>query len=355
MIHTQAAWKLLEEKGPEVRIERNLLCRIRTVAVSFSPQPDQRYFQETYNAGQLYDACGRRKSTFLANPEWRCRAPRGGPFENLLDVMLDVPFIQEFSDKILYRCYNPHQLQHLGYKFLDHFIETETRLQQCYMGFLSKQDGCPFLNFQVTNMELGILKNSPDLASLFQKAIQLPDRYALQFLLMAWSGFLVIYEEMSKVMRKLDLPIERNDAPLPRGSHGRPRTWLINEHNLVSQQWSGNDQSPRTYQDFEKAAHLLANRICESVALCDKGTHGIAMRQPLLPALWTAAQFFKDRSLLRYQWCQAVLENFAQKGLIYASGMAWHSYDGYIKVSNSLNNLTQAYHLREESLSPMEL
>lgn len=33
MIHGQVAWKLLEEQGPDMPIDRGLLCRIRTFAV----------------------------------------------------------------------------------------------------------------------------------------------------------------------------------------------------------------------------------------------------------------------------------------------------------------------------------
>ncbi|KAJ6166569.1 hypothetical protein N7470_002016 [Penicillium chermesinum] len=248
IVHAQAAWKLLEEQGPEARIDRSLLCRIRTCA--------------------LYDACGRRESTFLARPEWRRRVSKGRPFEHLLDIMLDVPCIQELSDKIVCGNYGSSQRQHLKGKFIDRFLETEARLQQCYTDFLSKQEACPFPNYPIAMTDIHLLQGSPDLISLFQRAINFPGRNTAQFLLLSWTGFVIIYSEMSTVMRQTNFSLAREDALLPDGSYGVSRTWFVNECNFVFQQW---EHSPRTCPDFEKAAGVFANRICESVALCDKG------------------------------------------------------------------------------------
>lgn len=263
--------------------------------------------------------------------------------------MLDVPTIQELSDKIIFGNCSYGELQYLRCAFIDQFIETESRLQQWYISFLHDQEESPFPSYQAKGINFGLLYSYPELIGLFRKVIHFPNRYKAQLLLMAWAGFLIIYEEVSKVMRKLNFTLERNEPIFPR-SYGKPRTWFIQEYNLICQRWDHPQNGTRTYQDFEKVAGQFANRICESVALCDKGTHGLAMRQPLLPALWATTQFFKERSAPRYHWCKVVLEDLARKGMIYASGMAAHTYEGYSEASSNLN--LSSHYLRQKSISP---
>ncbi|KAJ5167760.1 uncharacterized protein N7482_003354 [Penicillium canariense] len=330
MIHIQAAWRLLEEQGPHMPIDRHLLRRVRTLA--------------------LYDACGRRKSTFLATPRWRATAPREGEYDKLLDILLELPSIQELLDETRLFGHTPDRFESIKQRFIRLFNETETQFRVWYLSLLNNLAECPFSIRTATWDDLCLLHGSPDLMNVFPEVLEFPDRYTLQLLLLAWLGFLILHHEMSPIMQMLSITLERPHILLPRGPHGR-RQWLNDECALVA----GNKKltstgESRTFHDIERVADKFAERLCQALALCDKSTHGSAMRQPVLPTFWAANQFFRERDSRKFAWCQTVLRNFTSRGIRYGTELATLSYQRYSEIGERLR-LKSGY-VRTESESP---
>lgn len=220
-------------------------------------------------------------------------------------------------------------------QFLRQFAETEQQLREWYLSFLNYEKDCPFVARTAIQEDLSLLHGSPELLDVFPEVIEFPSRYASQIFLLSWLGFLILYCEAAPIVQMLNISLGRNSIVLPYMRHEEERQWFHYECSLAGCSLGPGDQSePRTFQDMETVAEVFADRLCQAMALCDKSTHGAAMRQPVLPTFWVATQFFKDRSPRRFQWCQTVFRNFTYQGVRSGTDLASMSYERYHDVGS---------------------
>lgn len=225
-------------------------------------------------------------------------------------------------------------------------------MREWYLGLLNHEKERPFTMRTASQHDLGLLQGSPELVDVFPEVIEFPTRYTSQIFLLSWLGFLILYYEAAPIMQMLNITLERPSVFLPYVHHTEERQWFNYECSLAACALGpGNQSEPRTFQDIETVAEVFAVRLCQAMALCDKSTHGSAMRQPILPTFWVATQFFKDRSPRRFQWCRTVLRNFTYKGVRYGTELASLSYEKYLDIGNEMH-LEAGYLLEEESESP---
>jgi len=284
----------------------------------------------------FYDSSGRRKATFLANPEWHAaaRAKESGepaiePFESLLDIVLYIPTLLERWD-LLEKSDNSPGESNTALELQRLLDDVEIRLLNWYAE-LQDESGYPLFWIEDIALSSGG-GDRQDADGRFREIVVFSNARIGYALLLYWCASILLYDTMLRVHSQLQLAsslfenlpgrLSLND-PEPHGETCTTHT----------------DDMPATYRvrelhDIERTADTFATRTLqasEALAFYKNKVQGLEIQSVMSP-LWVSMQFFADRSPDKFHRCQAMFKWFSKHGFAMSAPLRRHSTRTFPKI-----------------------
>lgn len=328
MVHVQGGCRLLEQRGPpsqDVPFNGHLYCRLRTVAVS----SDLPIICIGTHEFKFYDACGRRKSTVLARPEWRAISQKGEAYDELLDILVCIPTILELSDREDSSTYTPSEPAIVMEQLLDWSYTTEEELLNWYWGVQNNEQVPLFWVDNRPPEHQSLLDEDSDLIGTFPEAVLFSNPYTTQLMLLYWCASVILYPSMAQMQHKLR-SLEALEKPLSSlDLNDTSRDRRLHSTTVGS---SPRRSRARELKEIESTGDYFATKVCQSMAFCAKHTTGALGFQAALSRLWAAQQFFDGRSNRKFRWCQMALKNFKKQGFGLGTAIGELSHKQYADI-----------------------
>jgi hypothetical protein len=260
---------------------------------------------------KVFDALRRRKSTFLADPEWRDNPSKHEPYDlygELWDLIVDLPSILEQADIL------SNEAKGSG-KFA-----TGLSLYACCRSlYCNLQDWHSELQSQIPGPLYWAIPSSVQnpvdsagLGMVFPFSLQFQSLHVAQLVLIYWSALALLYNTMHQVYFVLES--EYADQ------------WYSDNHMMSQQEESMNRPAVETC--FSKASEKvnsttkwrttkppsveemikLSRCICQSVEYCYQTNKGTLGPQSTVFCLWAAKQCFLSQSGYERElsWCSEI-------------------------------------------------
>jgi hypothetical protein len=291
----------------------------------------------------MTEAFLKRKSTFFSLPEWQAASQKGDSYDELLDLLFQIPTILQLCDKIVsVETVSKEILPALG-DLLDRSDRTDQGLSEWY-GRLQQQTE-PEPLYVVDSAPLSINRpllsseedddDDPQLLGLVSGTVLFSNEYLFEVVMLYWFGCLMLYTSLARVHKKLkflDLEglIMQQQQQQQDDDDGDFLTTGMMSSSMDAT--TSTILSFLSRRDIECTASQLARQVCQTVAFCLQPTAGAQGFQFMLATLWAAQEYFRLRSAPHYSWCQQVFGVMAKRGYGAGKAAANITYQQYVDM-----------------------
>lgn len=237
--------------------------------------------------------------------EWLAASEKEDKYDELLDIVLEIPLIIELSDQMTPSETTPTDAK-TGKRRLLHerLRETQSQLLSWYWRLQNQESEPLFLVDLRVATGHSLLRDNPELIGTFSGGIIFSDEYVFELLLLYWFAWLMLYASAVREYRSSNKFMTETTMQ------------LTGELDNIAV------EGRRTLQEMESAADDSAQKLCQTIAFCEKPTVGTPGFQLMLPGLWAALQFFDGRSSSKFRWCQMIFKGLEKKGFMLGSVVA---------------------------------
>ncbi|KAJ5629316.1 hypothetical protein N7528_002973 [Penicillium herquei] len=258
-----------------------------------------------------------REATFFSEPAWRKRSQAGDSYDELLDILLQIP---TFSHNVsLYTSqYGSNIPKSLQDQITAEFNTLELQLLHWYWN-MQFNHPAPVFDLDPYNPSdtLYVLPGSTH-------NVLFPTYESFEALCLCWTGLASLYL-VGVEMSWLGSPQDPQNTTIPAHSpsptpftpiylypyYCNPDTPLIT--SLLNQ---GGSQSAA---ECNNLTQYFSTRICQAAAQCMKNGFPRCGIQLYVGPMWFAGEIFADRSIEKSKWCNMVMTHMAGRGLKLAS------------------------------------
>ncbi|KAE8554411.1 hypothetical protein EYB25_002950 [Talaromyces marneffei] len=325
MFHVKGACRLLELRGPpspSSPLDMNLFRRIRAVA--------------------LWDSYASGKTSFLAKPEWRGLSDT--PYDLLLDILVRLTGLLSKAEHIDSMAASGLEAgataaaQKLMWKC--HALRDD--LVTWYADFQTKETGPLF--YLEPEEQHPYLDPDSDLNDIFPDSVTFQTPYIAQLLLLYWYGEVVVHSAMSTAHRHLWGPSPSTETPSPASSSSPSTTSSVTTERLTEARQQMTMLEGETLANIETIGEYFAAKICQAMAGIGRNSlRGYGFQIGMVP-LWSAQQYYLNRSSRKYMWCRTVLMNFGRKGFVVGQSLgalAYRQYPGRYVGNNTSSSIEE--------------
>jgi hypothetical protein len=261
---------------------------------------------------KLYEACARRRATFLDRPEWRVASQTGDRHDELLDILLSIPSILELSDHLCCSSTRSCHTHSVKQQLIERHRKLQLRLLEWYRTLPDQESEDLYRVDSTVVTGLSLLENSPELAGIFSGSVIFSSEYIFELLLIYWFGSVLLYASLARVLEQLPIGT----------THGNCNDRIAGENSEL--------------KEVERGGDYFATKICQTIGFCERPSVGAAGVQIVIPGLWAAQQFFEGRSPRKFHWCRMVIKGLEAKGFQSGGVIASVSHQKYADIAESL-------------------
>ncbi|RAO66063.1 uncharacterized protein BHQ10_002075 [Talaromyces amestolkiae] len=287
----------------------------------------------------LWDSYASGKTSFLAKPEWRGLSDT--PYDLLLDILVRLTALLSKADHIdsMAASGDDAGATQAAQKLMWKCHSLRDDLVTWYADFQTKETGPLF--YLEPEEQHPYLDPDSDLNDVFPDSVTFQSPYIAQLLLLYWYGEVVVHSAMSTAHRHLWGQSPNIETPSPSStSISSPSTTAsVTTERLTEARQQMTMLEGETLANIETIGEYFAAKICQAMASIGRNSlRGYGFQIGMVP-LWSAQQYYQNRSARKYMWCRTVLMNFGRKGFVVGQSLgtlALRQYPGrYVEDSSS--------------------
>jgi len=303
---------------------------------AFKAFPDHHMFVRLYRNSAIFDAMSRRKSTFLADPEW-CTVPweniPKSPMDHLFDIMVQLPNIFERAERL--HNYPPSIARTLKAKDLLHNCTyVDNQFAKWYNELHESAEG-PLFWTKPKHQEYD-RQGYSEADSAFLEIFEFTTLRVSLLHMYYWSSLCLFYRTVQQIHTVLFPTQSGSSTPIPGFYNNSPFTQQESSTSTYHAQGSPSSHFPGPqieslnpkFQD--SAIEVFAGNICRSLEYGLNETTSFIGPDCCAFPLWNALQFYCKYPGPELDWCGKMLDRLKEAGFAFAREMGkvrWKEYE----------------------------